>query len=410
MALADAPWYPAYAATAPLWGLSALEDQRLAGLLMWCRPAPPTSPPRSPCWPAGRPPTRGPAGWPSRASMGGRRPRAPERARRRRSRWPASPRRSPPAAPRSTASARRPRAAARSPTSSASRSGSRRWSSCWSRHARLRARALPRPRAGRRAPAADARQPPARDRLDRRAGAAAGRALRAGAPDHAHASRPTAGRRAARAGDRPPVVVGVPVPRPRRRHRQRAARAGRRSRSGCELESADVIHSFWVPRFGWKRDTIPGKANVMQVRVRPAGHLRRRVHRVLRRAARLDAVRVVVEPREQFDAWVQQQRAAGAGLARRAGAAASRSSWRSTCVSCHADRRHGRDGAGRPGPDPPRRAGRRSAPACIANTPENLRRWIRDPQAIKPGVLMPRFGDLSDEDLAALVAYLRSLK
>ena len=36
--LAPSPWYPAYAASAPAWGLTPLEDQQLAGLLMWIPP------------------------------------------------------------------------------------------------------------------------------------------------------------------------------------------------------------------------------------------------------------------------------------------------------------------------------------------------------------------------------------
>jgi cytochrome c oxidase subunit 2 len=44
------------------------------------------------------------------------------------------------------------------------------------------------------------------------------------------------------------------------------------------------------------------------------------------------------------------------------------------------------------------------------NTPANLTNWIRDPQTIKPGVLMPAFTNLSATDLTALVDYLEALK
>ena len=47
---------------------------------------------------------------------------------------------------------------------------------------------------------------------------------------------------------------------------------------------------------------------------------------------------------------------------------------------------------------------------AIENTPENMRDWIRDAQAIKPGIAMPSFQSLSDRDVAALAAYLESLK
>ena len=46
----------------------------------------------------------------------------------------------------------------------------------------------------------------------------------------------------------------------------------------------------------------------------------------------------------------------------------------------------------------------------VANTPANLRQWISNVQAIKPGVLMPAFGNLTPADLDALVSYLESLK
>jgi cytochrome c oxidase subunit 2 len=46
----------------------------------------------------------------------------------------------------------------------------------------------------------------------------------------------------------------------------------------------------------------------------------------------------------------------------------------------------------------------------INNTPANLQSWISNPQAIKPGVLMPAFGSLNAADLSALVEYLETLK
>ncbi len=48
------------------------------------------------------------------------------------------------------------------------------------------------------------------------------------------------------------------------------------------------------------------------------------------------------------------------------------------------------------------------ASGMVPNTPENLRRWVADPQQIKPGCLMPAFG-LSDRERNAIVAYLRTL-
>ena len=46
----------------------------------------------------------------------------------------------------------------------------------------------------------------------------------------------------------------------------------------------------------------------------------------------------------------------------------------------------------------------------LENTPDNLHAWLYDPQKIKPGVLMPGYQDMSEEDLQALVEYLGGLK
>jgi cytochrome c oxidase subunit 2 len=46
----------------------------------------------------------------------------------------------------------------------------------------------------------------------------------------------------------------------------------------------------------------------------------------------------------------------------------------------------------------------------LQNTPENLARWIKDAQKVKPGVLMPAYPQLNDEDSLNLVAYLEGLK
>ena len=83
--------------------------------------------------------------------------------------------------------------------------------------------------------------------------------------------------------------------------------------------------------------------------------------------------------------------------------------FQNTCVSCHAIR--GLGAAANVGPDLTHFGSRTTlGSGVLPNTPENLRRWIRDPQTIKPGVLMPAFHDMPDQDLDALVAFLEGLK
>ncbi|MFM9090277.1 MAG: c-type cytochrome, partial [Verrucomicrobiota bacterium] len=85
-----------------------------------------------------------------------------------------------------------------------------------------------------------------------------------------------------------------------------------------------------------------------------------------------------------------------------------------TCNACHAVRGHGAMGV--QGPDLTHFGARSTlAAGLIENNPEQLRRWIRDPESVKPGNKMAKaYRDnkisLSDAEQVALTAYLLSLK
>jgi cytochrome c oxidase subunit 2 len=172
-----------------------------------------------------------------------------------------------------------------------------------------------------------------------------------------------------------------------------------------ELESADVIHSFWVPHFGYMRDLIPGKTNILQAQVDRAGEYVGACNQYCGAEHAWMRLRVVADPPDQFQAWVQQQRQ----TVQMTGAPGEQVFLNNTCVSCHAIR--GLPAPAQVGPDLTHLGSRTTLGAgVIQNTPDNLQRWIRDPQSIKPGVLMPAFANLSDQDLSALVQYLESLR
>jgi cytochrome c oxidase subunit 2 len=118
---------------------------------------------------------------------------------------------------------------------------------------------------------------------------------------------------------------------------------------------------------------------------------------------------VVAEAPVDFDRWITRRRG-GAGvvvtsdLAARGEVAFNREA----CAGCHAIR--GTPAVGTLGPDLSDFGGRRwIASVTVANTAENLARWIADPQSIKPGNLMPPTA-LSADDREAIVAYLEGLK
>jgi cytochrome c oxidase subunit 2 len=116
-------------------------------------------------------------------------------------------------------------------------------------------------------------------------------------------------------------------------------------------------------------------------------------------------IQVVAEPADQFDAWLQQQRKA----VNPTGAPGEQVFLRNTCSACHTIR--GVQATGNVGPDLTHFGSRATLGSGVAsNTPGDLHNWIRNAQAVKPGVLMPAFQSLSEQDLSALVDYLESLK
>ena len=118
-------------------------------------------------------------------------------------------------------------------------------------------------------------------------------------------------------------------------------------------------------------------------------------------------LRVYVQPRDEFDRWIQGQQSAGATRIERV-ARAGRSS-RPPPASI-ATPSPARVADGRFGPDLTHLMSRDTiAVGAATNTPENLRLWIRQPDAIKPGCKMPAMG-LSEQDVNAVAAYLETLR
>lgn len=173
-----------------------------------------------------------------------------------------------------------------------------------------------------------------------------------------------------------------------------------------ELTSADVVHSFWVPKLAGKTDLIPNRTNQTWIDPREPGvYLGQCAEYCGTQHAKM-LLRVVVEPRETFDRWVAGQRAAAAVEPE---VAAGRKVFETTaCINCHT--LDGTPGDGRFGPDLTHLMSRKTiASGAAPNTPGMLRAWIANPDAIKPGSLMPAM-TLPDRDLDALVAYLGSLR
>jgi cytochrome c oxidase subunit 2 len=175
-----------------------------------------------------------------------------------------------------------------------------------------------------------------------------------------------------------------------------------------DLGSGDVIHSFWVPQLGGKRDAIPGELTRIVLSIDRPGTYPGQCAEFCGASHANMRHRAVVETREAFAAWTARQKADAATPPDGSPAAAGLEVFRTgTCVGCHTIR--GVSG-GAIGPDLTHLASRTTiAGGILANTPENLARWVRQAPLVKPGALMPA-QPLADAQLAALVAYLGSLR
>lgn len=175
-----------------------------------------------------------------------------------------------------------------------------------------------------------------------------------------------------------------------------------------EIESADVLHSFWIPQFGFMRDAVPNKTNVIRVRVERPGTYDGACTQFCGLQHAWMRSRVIAQPPAEFETWVQQQRQPAAPPGSSLALRGQQILLANTCVSCHAIQ--GTTAAGQVAPNLTHLGSRTTIGAGVAaNTPEQLRSWIQNPQAIKPGVLMPGYSFSSDE-LTALVTYLEGLR
>jgi cytochrome c oxidase subunit II len=171
------------------------------------------------------------------------------------------------------------------------------------------------------------------------------------------------------------------------------------------LLSADTDHSFWVPRLAGKTDLIPNHPNQMWIDPHETGLFLGQCAQYCGTQHAKMLLRVYVQSSEEFERWVRDQQQKPKTDVPSRGQRIFEST---ACVNCHAV--SDTVAKGRFGPDLTHLMSRDTIGAgAAANTPEQLRLWIRNPDAIKPGSKMPAMG-LGDGDVAAVATYLETLR
>jgi cytochrome c oxidase subunit 2 len=175
------------------------------------------------------------------------------------------------------------------------------------------------------------------------------------------------------------------------------------------LESKDVLHEFWVPKLTRKMSNVPGQPNHIWLQADKPGSYIGQCSEFCGTQHAWMRILVVAEEPSKFEEWQRAQLQPGQTATTDVTAKGLALFQTSTCINCHAIR--GVAGADlRVAPDLTHVGSRKQLGAGILeNTPANMRLWLKSPQHIKPGALMPDF-NLTDEQLDQLSEYLSTLQ
>lgn len=174
-----------------------------------------------------------------------------------------------------------------------------------------------------------------------------------------------------------------------------------------ELDTADVLHEFWVPELTRKMTTVPGAKNHVWMEATQPGLYEGVCSEFCGTQHAWMRFQVIAESPDRYAAWVQRQRSAPASVTGEA--AEGRHLFETlTCTNCHAVEPNNLKVNS--GPNLAHLGSRRLiGSGMVTNDPANLKRWLSDPQQVKPGVKMPNF-KLKPQQVDALVAYFQTLE
>ncbi len=171
-----------------------------------------------------------------------------------------------------------------------------------------------------------------------------------------------------------------------------------------ELQTADVIHDFWVPQLGRKMDLIPDGKHRIWLRADRPGVYQGTCAEFCGTQHAWMRILVIADPPDRYGAWEQEQLRSSQAPVSPAAERGRRLIESLTCVNCHSFTNG--PSSLQPGPNLTHVASRRTLGAGVVdNTPENLALWLRSPQTLKPGNLMPNM-QLSRDQVIDLTAYL----
>ncbi len=177
-----------------------------------------------------------------------------------------------------------------------------------------------------------------------------------------------------------------------------------------DMTAADVIHAWWMPELGPMIYVNPGEMSYVWFNVPPGDYIGQcNVYCGVAHARMISRVKAL--PQAEYDEWYAKQAATSSAATRPGDPEVGKNIFlNGSCIACHYI-----EGTKAQGRVAPRELTRFASYSTIAqldgfeNNAENLAKWLRDPQAIKPGTAMPNL-NLKAQEIEDLVAYLLTLK
>jgi cytochrome c oxidase subunit II len=180
------------------------------------------------------------------------------------------------------------------------------------------------------------------------------------------------------------------------------------------ISSHDVMHNYWVPKLNGKIYSIPGKLNKLTLRA-DADDIGKTFYGQCAEYCGTSHAnmrfKVKVLSQADFGTWLLNQTKTVADPAEGTKAAEGMALFAANCSSCHyVDPSKPTEAAGKIGPNLAHVGGRAHFAGAIAPMkPQYLKQWLENPQEFKPGSKMV-IGELSDEQIEQLIAYIQHLK
>jgi cytochrome c oxidase subunit 2 len=184
------------------------------------------------------------------------------------------------------------------------------------------------------------------------------------------------------------------------------------------LKASDVKHSFWIPAVGGKMDTNTDNKNQFWLefdskRAEEAGGIfYGKCAELCGPSHALMDFKVKAVSRAEFDQWIEKMQNAKPVASTDPVVKQGEEIFNKSCIGCHAvtpvDKRPEQ---ARTAPNLANFADRERIAGVLEHSEENLKKWLRDPEAVKPGNKMTNtYGKLTEEQIDALTKYLMTLK